>query len=364
MIRVAPSDEPLAVLAEEEARAASERYPQIRGAGLVFGVAEEREAGGWSLHSYFSNDYPQQARESLGSHLRRLAAQAEEAGDEAAREELQRAGERPDWEAVDEMTVRGIRYRVVRAEQIIRFGPDGPEPPRTSDPDPAEPGEASTLPDPTDGFVIDPILPTGVAAGLLKAELLGLSHVVDASVGAQRDAASARHSHPGAVLLPTVYSVAEEEAGHWRPRASPSTSPQAARDHLAYALRVLYPVLEGLEEAERLVHREAADRLDEERPSDFQFTGQHLRIVRVERFVRIGPDGPEGPRPSDPDPYPPVHVHDQQLRERGELPEEGDEEALPELSPEAIARHEELERLNKEEMKRQEKRKQSRRRRT
>ncbi|MGW7515300.1 DUF5954 family protein [Streptomyces sp. NPDC054796] len=359
-IRVAASEDPEAALAEEEAHLARERYPHFMGLGPVFGVAHEREAGGWSLHGYFSNAYPQQARETLGSHLRRLAHQAEEAGDEAAREELQRAGERPDWETVDEMTVRGVRYRVVRAEQVIRSGPDGPEPPRRSDPDPAEPGEARKLPDPTEGFVIDPILPTGMAEGLLKVDLLRLGHLADADPEAQRDAEAARHSHPGGALLPTTYCFAEEEGSRWRPRMSHSSTPQDARDGLAYSLRVLDPVMENLDETQRAVYRQAADRLDEERPSDFRFAGRHLRVVRVERFVRIGPDGPEGPRPSDPDPYPPVHIHDQQLRERGELPEDDDEDAEPELTAEARAWHEELHRLSMREKERQEQRERER----
>lgn len=360
-IRVTAFEEPVAALAEEEARTARNRYPKILGAGLVFGVAEEREAGGWSLHSHFSNDFPQQARESLGSHLRLLAQQAERAGDDAAREEFQRAGERPDWETVDEMTVRGIRYRVVRAEQVIRSGPDGPEPPRTSDPDPAGPGEARELPDPTEGFVIDPILPTGMGDGLLKAELLGLSHLANASAGEQHHALAARYSHPGAALLPTAYAVAEEEGGHWRPLMSQSTSPQDARDTLAFSLRVLNPAMENLDEAKRAAYRQAADRLDEGRLSEVWFAGRHLRLLRVERFVRIGPDGPEGPRPSDSDPYPPVQIEDQRLREQGELPEEDEDDPPRELSSRTRARLEEMHRLNEEEMERQAKRKEARR---
>lgn len=360
-IRVTASEEPVAALVEEEAAAARERYPNILGFGPVFGVAEEREAGGWSLHSHFSNVHPQQARESLGSHLRLLAQRSAEAGDEAAREEFARAGERPDWETVDEMTVRGVRYRVIRAELVIRSGPEGPEPPRACDPDPAEPGEARRLPDPTEGFVIDPALPTGVAEGLLKAELLGLSHLATAGPDERRDAAAARRSHPGAALLPTEFCVAEEHGGRWRPRMSHSTSPQDARDGLAYSLRVLDPVLENLDEDERAHYRQVADRLDAERPSEIRYDGQHLRIVRVERFVRIGPEGPEGPRASDPDPYPPVHLHDQELRERGELPEEDDEDTPPEMSPESRARSEELDRLNREEMARKERLRRARR---
>ncbi|WP_030892405.1 DUF5954 family protein [Streptomyces sp. NRRL S-1868] len=354
-IRVAVPEDPAAAQAEEEAQQARERFPDLMGLEPVFGVAQEREAGGWSLHGYFSNIYPQQARDSLGSHLRLLAQQAEQDGDEAAHAQLQHAADRLDRERVDEMTVCGIRYRVVRAEQIIRSGPEGPEPPRNSDPDPAEPGEAHHVPDPTKGFVIDPVLPTSPAQALLKTDLLRLTHLTGATPHAQRDAATARHHHPGAALLPTTYCLAEEENGRWRPRTRHATTPQDARDTLAYSLRVLDPVMKNLDETERAAYREAADRLDEQRPSHFHFTGRHLRIVRVERFIRIGPDGPEGPRPSDPDPDPPILVQDQQLREAGELPPDDDENAEPDLPPDITARHKELFRLSIQEKERQEK---------
>ncbi|WP_235865214.1 DUF5954 family protein, partial [Streptomyces cacaoi] len=83
-------------------------------------------------------------------------------------------------------------------------------------------------------------------------------------------------------------------------------------------------------------------------------TGRHMRIVRVERFIRIGPDGPEGPRPPDPDPDPPILVQDQQLRETGELPPDN-ENTEPDLPPDITARHKELFRLSIQEKERQEK---------
>lgn len=62
------------------------------------------------------------------------------------------AAVRLDWEKIDEMTVLGTRYRVVRAERFIRTGPDGPEPPRPSDPDPAGLGEAARRRIPATGW--------------------------------------------------------------------------------------------------------------------------------------------------------------------------------------------------------------------
>jgi hypothetical protein len=119
----------------------------MRGSGMVAAldftrVAREREEGGWALHPYFGASAPQDARDSMGSHFRRLAKAAEQSGDQAIREECMRAAERMDWEPIDEMTVAGTRYRVVRADNFIRTGPAGPEPPRPSDPDPGEPGHS------------------------------------------------------------------------------------------------------------------------------------------------------------------------------------------------------------------------------
>jgi Family of unknown function (DUF5954) len=70
------------------------------------------------------------------------------------------------------MTVLGTRYRVVRANQFIRSGPYGPEPPRPADRDLGEPGQAHGLPDPAEGFVIDPVIPSGMSDGMLTLELL------------------------------------------------------------------------------------------------------------------------------------------------------------------------------------------------
>ncbi|MEU8547545.1 DUF5954 family protein [Streptomyces roseoverticillatus] len=139
-IRMAAPDAPVAALADEEAWRARDAYPGILGGGgPVFGVAREREEGGWEVLTRFGDPAPQDSRDTMAALFRRAARDAEAAGDEAARDECLAAAGRLDWEAVDEMTVRGVRHRVVRAEQFIRTGPDGPEPPRPSDPDPQPP---------------------------------------------------------------------------------------------------------------------------------------------------------------------------------------------------------------------------------
>lgn len=329
-IRMTTPEAPVAALADVEAWKARKTYPSMLFAGgPVFGVARERDEGGWELHPYFSALAPQDARDGLGAHLRVLSQQAERAGDAEAAAELLAAGDRLDWEALDEMTVRGSRYRVVRAERFIRMGPDGPEPPRDTDPDPSGPGDAHDSPDPAAGLVIDPVNATGVSEGILKVELLAaLRKGGTVPRDVRDDSRAAARTHPGGVLLPATFMTAEREGGRWRPDSSgTSTTPQSARDGLAMQLRVMLPWQKDLGPGEREVYSRAADLLDAERCDELDVAGRHFRIVRVERLVRIGPDGPEGPRPSDPDPTPPVMVQDREMREQGLIKDDEDEES-------------------------------------
>jgi hypothetical protein len=78
------------------------------------------------MHPYLGAPTPQDARDDLSAYFRRLGKEAEQAADRrAARKWLAAAG-RMDREAVDEVSVLGIRYRVMRADQFIRTGPLGP----------------------------------------------------------------------------------------------------------------------------------------------------------------------------------------------------------------------------------------------
>ncbi|KNB52299.1 DUF5954 family protein [Streptomyces caatingaensis] len=310
---------PVAALADEEAWRARDGYPEVLGAGgAVFGVARERAEGGWTVLSHLGDHAPQDARDTLASHFRRLAQDARATGDRALHEECAAAYGLLDREAVDDLTVGGVRHRVVRAERFVRMGPDGPEPPRPSDPDPAAPGHGHRIPDPVDGFVLDTATTTGVAEGLLKAELLSLVRrpgTVPADV--RDDSVRAAHTHPGGVLLPAAFLIAERVGNRWEPVTGGSRNPQAARDTLAVDLRVMAPVTRRLDARERAAYARAADRLDAERAGELRVVDRLFRVVRVERLVRVGPDGPEGPRPSDPDPQPPVLVHDRGPGERG-----------------------------------------------
>ncbi|MEU8567782.1 DUF5954 family protein [Streptomyces pathocidini] len=337
-VRVTQQDSPVARLADVDAWRARDAYPEIWFAGgPVFGVGREREEGGWQLHPYFSGTAPQDARDSMGSHFRKRAQEAERSGDRAAHGEWMRAAERMDWEAVDDMAVRGTRFRVIRADPFIRMGADGPEPPRPTDPDPSGSDPGREARDPTAGFVVDPVNGTGMSEGILKVELLRggrKAGTVPADVHA--DSLRAVHTHPGGVLLPAAFMTAERVAGRWRPDSTVSAvTPQEARDGLAAQFRVWIPFHNELDEEERAAYEHAADLLEDDRADELAVLGRHFRIVRVERLVRIGPDGPESPRPSDPDPQPPVMVQNEQLRAQGLLVDEDDESQDPELEAQA-----------------------------
>jgi len=338
-VRITAPATPVAELADSEAWKARAAYPSAAFVSTVFGVAQEREEGGWELHPYFGALAPQDARDSMGGHFRRLAEDSGQAGDQAAHDECMRAGVRMDWEPLDEATVLGIRYRVIRADQFVRSGPAGPERPRPTDPDPGEPDNARAVPDPAAGFVIDPVRAVSFAEGMLRVDLLGLmpgESMVPRDV--HEDAVNAARTHPGGVLLPPAFMAAEQGEGRWGASLhETSPTPQGARDALAGYLRAIVPWQLSLSAEQRAVYSAAADRLSEERADELTVAGRTFRIVRVERLVRIGPDGPEGPRPSDPDPQPPVMVQDQQMRAQGLISDEEDENESRELSDDASA---------------------------
>jgi hypothetical protein len=115
----------VAAQADAEAWQARGEYPQLSFGGPGFGVAREREEGGWELLRGLRELAPQDARDSMGAHFRRLARAAGESGDPDGQAECMRAAERMDSEAVNEMTVLGDRYRwcaPIRSSAPVRPG--------------------------------------------------------------------------------------------------------------------------------------------------------------------------------------------------------------------------------------------------
>uniref|UniRef100_UPI002FDC2E54 DUF5954 family protein n=1 Tax=Streptomyces sp. IBSBF 2435 TaxID=2903531 RepID=UPI002FDC2E54 len=327
-VRMIQQDGPVAAFADQEAWQARERYPQLHGVGIAeYFWARELETGGWALSEY-GGSWPQQARDSLGSHFRLSAHRAESAGDGGAAKKWMAAALRMDREVLNEVWALGERYRIVRTSHFIRSGEEGPEPPRPSDPDPAEVGEAHRVPSRTKGFVVDPHTGTGLSDGVLKLDLLPLAAILPGAPDEINDEArQAVHHYPGGVLLPPAFLISDRVRGRWEFHDPGSTysTPQGARDALAYWLRVMAPFTLRLTGAPKAEYAAAADRLDDERGNTVCVDGHRFRVTRVERLVRIGPDGPEKPRPSDYDPEPPVEVQTRQLREKGVIDEDGND---------------------------------------
>ncbi|TSB13285.1 DUF5954 family protein [Streptomyces sp. NBC_01525] len=319
-IRVTAQDGPVAELSEEEAWRARERYPEILGTGgPVFCAAREREQGGWEVRCVGGSG-PQTARDALAAEFRRRARRSARTAHAPA---YLAAAARLERERPDDLTVLGERYRVVRCEEFVRMGPDGPEPPRPSDPDPAVYDDACH-PGRTKGFVIDPAVGTGMSAGVLKLDLLQFVRAEgSAPPDVERDERRAAVSHPGGVLLPAAFMVAERTGGEWQAHTASCDTPQDARDALTMWLRVLAPVTLELAGAERDAYERAGDRLARRPGNDVRVEGRPgrcFKVVRVERLVRIGPDGPEGPRPSDQDPDTPSA---ERARQRDGAPDRG-----------------------------------------
>jgi hypothetical protein len=315
--------------ANDEAWRARHAHPDILFIGPVFSFARERDIGGWEFPWRYTEATPQPMRDTMDHYFRVMAAGAEQSGDRTSHAECMHAAERLGREVIDELTVLGDRYRVVRVERFIRSGPGGPEGPRSTDPDPGDP-EGREAADPTVGFVIDPIISTGVSAAVLTLELresvYPKGHVPPEVWG---DSRRATQTHPGGVLLPPAFTVAECIDGQWKSSHlgyGTSPTPQAARERLALHFRVTIPWKRDLSDEDRVPYSEAADRLDADRVNRIRVSGRTFRVARVERMVRIGPDGPEGPRPSDYDPEPPVMVQEQQRQSVGRPGENPGEE--------------------------------------
>jgi hypothetical protein len=119
-----------------DARRALAAYPRVRVMAPSFAVAEHIE-GGWRSAT-MPCETPQRARDALASYFSRIVPAVEHPG-EAECAEYAAAAHRLERERVDDLTVAGRRFRIVRIEKIARLGPNGPEPPRPSDFDPEPP---------------------------------------------------------------------------------------------------------------------------------------------------------------------------------------------------------------------------------
>ncbi|MEV1333168.1 DUF5954 family protein [Micromonospora costi] len=317
VVRVARPEHPVAAVAEDDAARRAAAYPSVRMGGPLFGHAEDVGGGRWCVRALW-DDTPQAARDTLAHRFRERLA---ETTDPVLARDLVAVGRVLDWEKVDEVSVAGRRWRVVRADTFTRFGPDGPEPPRPSDPDSGADDSAGLYSD-REGVLVDPGAPVGPVQAMVTVDLLSaLYPAAGVPADVHADSRRALRTHPHGVVLPAGYAVAECVDGRWRPASRNLASPRQSREAMTFKFRYMVPRLGQPTDAEIAAYAWAADEVDANPAHEVEVLDRRFRIIRVETLLRFGPDGPEPPRPSDHDPEPPPEAHFAQLRKQGLLPE-------------------------------------------
>ncbi|WP_052398190.1 DUF5954 family protein [Streptomyces sp. NRRL F-5123] len=325
-------DGPVEEVVEADALDAARHAQTLMVRGPLFGVAVQDEGGAarWRVVTPVTAATGQDARDSLNSLLWFRAR--DETQDRAERRALLAAVARLETERVDELTVLGRRYRVVRAEEYAGAGPEGIEGPRPTDAEPAVVSWDRSASDAAvdDGLVLDAAAPVTPTQAAERFAMRGLAYS-----GARypqdvlRDAARAVTDHPDVVLLPTTFRVLRQRGDTWTIDGGLHCTAHEARRSLEFGLTWFEPRKQGIidfdadrdVDARSLVaagSHPAADRLSafvraadrlREHADEIEVDGTVRRICRMRRLVRWGPDGPEQPRPSDTDIHPPERIH-------------------------------------------------------
>ncbi|MFJ5798182.1 DUF5954 family protein [Streptomyces decoyicus] len=306
-------DDPTEWVAEADAVDASYRYPHLTLRGPVFGLAARHPEPGadWRLLRPAIGGTPQEARDSLNSLLWFKAK--DDTDDPRRRRELLSAVSVLEHEPVDELTVLGVRYRVVRGDEFARSGPGGLEPPRPTDPPSTDPSWEGRheVPSRDLDFALTPDRDDGFMAGAMKLALKGFAYSgprfpADVRLDSERAVAS----HPDVTLLPVGFGVVERHGRGWLPKGALMPTPHDARRLLFDGMTEFWPLLHNFTDRQRAQYAQAAEQFKAAGQADEARVGDALfRICRIERMVRSGPDGPEPPRPSDQDDYGPTKIH-------------------------------------------------------
>ncbi|MDJ0380364.1 DUF5954 family protein [Streptomyces sp. G-G2] len=334
--------EPVEAAVEADAVDAVMRAGGLVVRGPLFGVAAQDSGEGprWRVVVAVTDGCPQQARDSLNSLLWFRAK--DRAEDRAERRALLAAVARLENERVDDLTVAGTRYRVVRAEEYAGTGPGGMEEPRPTDPEPLVPDwdRAVRGPDIDDALVLDPDAPVAPSQAAERLALRGFRYTGDRfPEDVRADSERAVDTHPDILVLPPTFTVVEQTPGGGTPLSGPHVSAHAARKSLDFALTWMWPRMRGLipEDAdmhadaraltdpELTAYVEAADALRAGRVNRLEFQDSVYKIVRTRRMLRWGPDGPDGPRPSDVNSQDPTRIHPPLDEDGRVLPETGNE---------------------------------------
>ncbi|MFF3783407.1 DUF5954 family protein [Streptomyces sp. NPDC001933] len=311
VINVQRRDDPVSLVTEADAFAASRTYGNIVVRGPLFGVAEQRrgERPRWRLLTDMGTGYPQDARDALNSRLWFKAK--DETDDPKERRALLDAVARLETEPLNELTVGDTRYRIVRADEFARTGEGRLEPPRPTDVDTEGWDTSVHTPSTTKGFVVDHAAAVGLTEGLERMGLVPVSYTSERfPPDVLADSQRALRTHPGLVLLPVVFRVMERKEKSWSMASSQHPTPQDARRSLVYYLKTFLPMTEEIDEQEAAVYARAAEAFTRRlRPNELNVRGRRFEIARIERMMRVGPAGPEGPRRSDIDDQEPTKIH-------------------------------------------------------
>ncbi|MEU2376100.1 DUF5954 family protein [Streptomyces misionensis] len=357
--------EPVEAAMEADAADAVLSAGEVAVRGPLFGVVAQCPEDGlcWRVVVPVTAGFPQMSRDSLNSLLWFRAK--DEAKDRVERRALLAAVARLETEPVNELTVLGTRYRVVRAEEYAGSGANGIEPPRPTDPEPLVPdwslGPREPLVDAD--LVLDPDAPLTPAGATERLALRNFvyagsrfpDHVIQESRRALR-------THPDVLLLPTTFAVVERDGRGWEPVSRAHPTAHAARRSLDFFLTWLEPRTQGLlpvvadrkidartevarnpdAPPELAAYAEASDRLRTGRCNELEVFDTTYRIIRSRRMLRWGADGPEGPRPSDTGDHAPERIHPV-LDEDGVVHHDEDEYAEDEFGEDEYAEDEHAE---------------------
>ncbi|MFJ3229643.1 DUF5954 family protein [Streptomyces sp. NPDC086787] len=303
--------------------------------GPLFGVVAQAagEAPRWRVVVPVVSGCAQEARDSLNTRLWFRARDTTD--DREERRALLAAVARLETEPVNELTVLGTRYRVVRAEEYAGMGRDGIEQPRPTDPEPIVPNWERTGKEPKvdDGLVLDPEAPLTPARAAERLAMRGLAYTGARRFpeDVRRDSRRALRTHPDVLLMPATFRIVEKSDSGWTAGSALLASAHDARRALDFGLTWMEPrqlglipvaagnirvdarslVAEGTHPAtaELAEFVRAADRVRAERCNQIEVAGTVRRICRARRLLRWGHDGPEGPRPSDTDTHGPERLH-------------------------------------------------------
>lgn len=282
--------------------------------GPLFGIAangpgdEER----WRVVVPVVDGCPQLARDGLNS---KLWFEAKDTDDRVLRRKLLAAVARLETESVNELSVAGTRYRVVRADEFMFLGGDGPETPRATDPEPLIPtwDRSTREPGVDDGLVLDPDAALTPVQAAEAHAVRGLRYRAERyPLDVRTDSESAVRTHPDVLLLPPAFCVVKRTGTGWEPVSGPHATPHAARRSLEFALSWLWPQMHGIPDGDPRrgdYDRAAADFRAAARANSLSFQDTTYLIVRMRRLMRWGLDGPETARPSDVNLQEPTRLH-------------------------------------------------------